>query len=173
MKIRIVTMSLAIFGSLFLFSLNADAASGIAYPSDWKNWESISTTLTKIGALPGCDADVSSLPDIYQETVAVYCSVKAGGPGKVAILVKPSILTVYKTRSGKIADGPSMILHLKDMKLLFVTGYKGGKAKYGVFTEEGKDVTASEGPLSSETCNTCHTGYRAFCTNGQCGRIES
>lgn len=146
----------------------AFAASGTPYPSDWKSWTSVSTALTGIGALPDCSADVSKLPPIYQKTVETYCSVKAGGPGKVAVLVKPSAMDAYTTRSGKFPDGTNMILHLKDMKVLFVTGHKGGNAIYGAFTEDGKDITAASGPLAAETCTTCHTGYQSFCKGGQC-----
>lgn len=147
------------------------AGSEVSFPKDWHDWTSASTPLTGIGALPGCDADVSSLPPIYQQTVADYCAVKPGGPGAVNILVKPSAMDSYKTRSGQFADGPVMILHLKELKVLFVTGYKGGKAIYGVFTEDGKDATAADGILSAQFCRDCHTGYSAFCTNGQCGSI--
>ncbi len=152
--------------------LSAEAASEVSFPADWKKWTSLSTTLTGIGALPGCDADVSKLPPIYQETVATYCGVRQGGPGKVAVLVSPSASDIYKARNGKFKDGSNIILHLKDMKVLFVTGHNGGKAVYGVFTEEGKDITANDGPLSVKTCINCHTGYQAFCVSGQCGTIK-
>jgi len=63
---------------LFFISASANAASEVSFPTDWSNWDSVTTTLTKIGALPGCEADVSALPDIYQETVGTYCAVKTG-----------------------------------------------------------------------------------------------
>lgn len=156
---------------LLLSMTSANAASETPFPADWQKWNSVSTTLTKIGALPGCEANVSSLPPIYQETVATYCSVRQGGPGKVAVLVNPASKSGYSARNGKFSDGPAMILHLKDMKVLFVTGYKGGKAQYGVYTEDGKDISAASGPLSTQTCRTCHTGYTSFCVNGQCGKV--
>lgn len=155
------------FGWFAMFA-SAFAGSATPFPADWKSWTSMNTTLTGIGALPDCSADVSKLPPIYQKTVETYCSVKAGGPGKVAVLVKPSAIEAYTARSGKFADGSSMILHLKDMKVLFVTGHKGGAPVYGAFTEEGKDITAASGPLAAETCTTCHSGYQAFCKGGQC-----
>lgn len=146
--------------------------SEVAFPKDWSSWTSVATPLTKIGAIPGCDADVSALPPIYQETVATYCNVKPGGPGKVEILVRPSDMAAYKARNGKFPDGPSMILHLKDMKVLMVTGYKGGQPQYGTFSEDGKDMTAPKGGLASDTCRTCHSGFTAFCVNGQCGKAQ-
>jgi len=170
-KSSFVLMLVMFFGIGFSL-LDAEAASEASFPSDWKKWISVSTTLTEIGALPGCDADVSKLPPIYQETVATFCGVRQGGPGKVAVLVNPSAMDVYKTRNGKFKDGSNMILHLKDMKVFFVTGHKGGNAAYGVFTEEGKDITAADGPLSVKTCRNCHTGYQAFCVSGQCGTIK-
>ncbi len=138
-------------------------------PGDWAKWNSVSTPLTAIGALPGCDANVSKLPQIYQETVKVYCGVKPGGPGKVAILVRPEAMKAFSARDGKFPDGANLILHLKDMKALFVTTYVDGKPTYNVFTEDGKEATAASGPLAAATCVTCHTGYQAFCKNGQCG----
>ena len=62
-------------------------------------------------------------------------------------------------------------VHLKDLKVLFVTAIKGGQPAYGVFTEDGKDIAAGDpsSPLATKTCVTCHTGYQAFCINGQCG----
>jgi len=154
--------------TLVLSTLSAYAAD-VPFPADWKKWTSVGTTLTHIGALPGCDADVSKLPPIYQKTVETYCGVKAGGPGKVAVLVNPAAMKSYEARDGKMPDGPNMILHLKDMKVLFVTAHQGGKPFYAVYTEDGKKATASSGPLAAETCMTCHTGYQAFCKNGQCG----
>lgn len=154
---------------LFALTVNAFAASDAPFPSEWKTWESVNTTLTGIGALPDCAADVSTLPEIYQKTVKTYCAVKPGGPGKVAVLVKPSAVKNYASRDGKYAEGSNMILHLKDMKVLFVTGSKGGKPTYGIYTEDGKDISAGEGPLATETCSSCHTGYQAFCKSGQCG----
>lgn len=91
--------------SLFALAANVFAASDTPFPADWKTWKSVNTTLTGIGALPDCAADVSKLPAIYQKTVETYCSVKAGGPGKVAVLVKNSALKNYETRDGKFADG--------------------------------------------------------------------
>lgn len=157
--------------SLSWLALVASAVAGSAtpFPSDWKSWTPMNTTLTGIGALPDCSADVSKLPPIYQKTVETYCSVKPGGPGKVAVLVKPSAGSNYASRSGKFTDGSNMILHLKDMKVLFVTGHKNGADVYGVFTEDGKDITAASGPLAADTCATCHSGYQAFCKSGQCG----
>jgi hypothetical protein len=139
-------------------------------PADWAKWPSVKTPLMEAGgALPDCKANVSSLPAIYQETVKVYCGVKPGGPGKVAILVRPDAMKSYTARYGKMPDGANMILHLKDMKAIFLTSYSGGKPSYSVHTEDGKDVTAPNGPLAAATCNTCHTGYQAFCNAGQCG----
>lgn len=158
---------------LFLFfvvlcaSVQIQAAS---LPGDWAKWTAVKTPLMEAGgALPGCGADVSSLPPIYQETVKVYCGVKPGGPGKVAILVRPDAMTAYAARNGKFPDGANLILHLKDMKAIFLTTHQGGKPVYSVHTEDGKDVTAASGPLAASTCVTCHTGYQAFCKGGQCG----
>lgn len=150
-------------------SLSASAVSDAPYPADWKSWTPVNTALTQIGALPDCKADVSKMPPIYQKTVETYCAVKAGGPGKVAILVKPESVAAYQARTGKLPDGSNLILHLKDMKVLFVTAHKDGKPVYGVYTEDGKDIAAASGPLAPSTCVACHTGYQSFCKGGQCG----
>ena len=115
MKILVATALLTL-GLTSLF-----ATSETAFPVDFKSYTSASTTLTHIGALPGCEADVSSFPKIYQETVATYCNIKPGGPGKVDVVVKPSAMDTYTKRSGKFADGAVLILWLKDIKAIFVT----------------------------------------------------
>lgn len=172
MKKIIFILPILIFTFLLVNYGSVEAGSEAAFPKDWKNWVSVSTPLTGIGALPGCDADVSTLPLIYQETVATYCAVRQGGPGKVDVLVDPSAQEAYKKRNGKFKDGTMMILHLIDMKILMVSGKKSGEATYGVFTEDGKDITAPTGPLSVESCRTCHSGYSAFCIAGQCGKAK-
>jgi hypothetical protein len=157
-----VVLIVALVGSLF-------AGSEAEFPADWKNFENVSTPLTHIGALPDCNADVSSLPAIYQETVSTYCAVKPGGPGAVAILVNDKAKAPFAKRDGKFPDGASMILHLKDLKVLFVTTYKGNKPLYSIYTEDGQDAANAPGTgLNPADCRTCHTGYGAFCINGQC-----
>ena len=149
------------------------AGSESSYPSDWKSYESVTTPLSIIGALPDCNADVSSLPAIYQETVAMYCAVKPGGPGAVAILVNKTAKSSFAKRNGKFPDGSVMILHLKDLKVLFVTTYKGNKPLYSIYTEDGQDAANAPGSgLNPNDCRTCHTGYGAFCLNGQCASLK-
>ena len=161
---------MGLFG-LMAWSVGSLAGSELSYPSDWQSWQSVSTPLAKIGALPGCDADVSSLPPIYQETVEIYCGVREGGPGAVDVLVRSGSTDSYKARNGDLGEGASMILHLKDMKVLFVSGLKNGQPVYGVFAEDGTDAMSADpsSPLSANTCRECHSGYEAFCINGQCG----
>ena len=155
---------------LICLSCVSMALQAASLPADWSKWPAVKTPLMEAGgALPDCNANVSSLPPIYQETVKVYCGVKPGGPGKVAILVRPEAMKSYAARDGKFPDGANMILHLKDMKAIFLTTHKGGAPAYSVHTEDGKDVTSPSGPLAAQTCVTCHTGYQAFCKAGQCG----
>jgi len=154
----IVAMATFVFG-----------ASESAFPKDWRSYESVKTPLTTIGALPDCNADVSSLPAIYRETVATYCAVKPGGPGAVAVLVNKIAKDAFTKRDGHYPDGASMILHLKDLKVLFVTTYKGNKPFYSIYTEDGQDASNKPGSgLNPNDCRACHTGYGAFCLNGQC-----
>lgn len=169
MRSRILSLSLLL--ALILGLSFADAkAEADPFPGDWAKWSKPSTPLTALGALPGCDADVKALPPIYQETVATYCNVRPGGPGKVEVLVNPSSAATYKSRKGNYADGSNLALHLIDMKILFVTSHKDGKPIYNVYTEDGKNITADKGPLSPATCQNCHSGYTAFCVSGQCGK---
>ncbi len=150
------------------------AASKTAFPKDWKTWTVVKTPLATVGgALPSCDADISKLkvPEIYVQTIATYCNVRKQGPGKTRVLVKPDQLAKYQMRAGKFTNGTNLILHLEELKVLFVTGYEGDKIHYGVYTEEGKDITAKAGPLAVKTCVMCHTGYKAYCQGGQCGRV--
>jgi hypothetical protein len=160
-------MKKRMLAALFLLAGPLGAAE---LPADWSKWTVVKTPLMEAGgALPGCDANVSTLPPIYQETVKTYCGVKPGGPGKVAVLVRPEAMKAYAGRDGKFPEGANMILHLKDLKAVFLTSHKGGQAVYSVHTEDGKDVTAASGPLAAATCTTCHTGYQSFCVTGQCG----
>ncbi len=150
------------------------AGSEVPFPTDWSSWQAVDTPLARIGALPGCEADVSALPPIYQETVETYCAVRPQGPGAVAILVSPGVMERYKARSGGFPNGSQMALHLKELGLLFVTGYKDGVPGYGVFKEDGTDVTDAnpDSILGVNTCRVCHSGYSAFCVEGQCGSAQ-
>ena len=149
------------------------AGSESEFPSDWKSYESVSTPLSTIGMLPDCNADVSSLPAIYQETVSTYCAVKPGGPGAVEILVNSAGKSAYVKRDGQYPDDAVYILHLKDLKVLFVTSYKANKPLYSIYTEDGQDAANVPGSgLNPNDCRTCHTGYSAFCINGQCATLK-
>jgi hypothetical protein len=155
--------------SLLMLYFSATVPAG-SLPDDWRDWAAVDTPLAKIGALPGCDADVSSLPDIYQRTVALYCDVRPEGPGKVSVLVSESALAAYKARKGEFPEGAQTALHLSDLELLMVTTYEDGAPVYQVFKENGEEITADEGPLSADACAGCHAD--ASCINGQCGAIE-
>ena len=152
----------------FIFSLNTFS---FELPKDWQKWTKVLTPLTQIGALPDCDADVEALPEIYQETVFTYCEIKEGGPGKVEVLVKPSIMKDYKDRKGNFPDGINFILYLVDLKVLFTTAYKNNKPIYQVFKSNGVEIKEKNGNLSPNSCISCHTGYANFCANGQCGTL--
>jgi len=161
-----VLLVLAFVSSVF-------ASSESNFPANWKNFESVNTPLAEIGALPDCNADVSTIPAIYQETIATYCAVKPGGPGAVAILVGPKAKAPFMKRDGNFPDGATMILHLKDLKVLFITTYKENKPLYSIYTEDGTDAANVPGSgLNPADCRTCHTGYGAFCLNGQCATAK-
>lgn len=156
--------------TLFAFVIPTISMAENGLPDDWQNWTKMNTPLVKVGAIPDCTADVSSLPPIYQETVATYCSVKPGGPGKVSVLVRPSSVDTYKKRQGGYSDGTQLLLHLEDMQLFFATEYKNGQPAYAVYKQTGEQVKVEAGHvLSSGKCVECHTGYSAYCVVGQCG----
>ena len=162
---------LKLFSVIAILASSLFAASEASFPANWKSFAKVTTPLSTIGALPDCNADVSSLPPIYQETVATYCAVKPGGPGAVEILVSDP--AAFKARTGHYKDGTVFILHLKDLKVLFVTEYKGNKPLYGIYTEGGQDAANAVGTgLNPEDCRKCHTGYQAFCINGQCATAK-
>lgn len=158
---------------LMLIGIYAFATSEAKLPADWSSYVEIKTPVATIGgALPGCSANVSTLPKIYQETVATYCNIKDGGPGKVSVLVKPSAVDSYTKRDGSYKDGDVLLFHLKDIKALFVTEYKNKLPLYGVYTEDGKDISGAKGSgLNPQDCRVCHTGYESWCMNGQCGKV--
>lgn len=156
---------------IIAFSSLSVYAEDVAFPADWAKWNKQKTKLSGLNALPSCDGEnvaVSQFPQVYQKVVETYCGLKANGPGRVDILVNPAAQKNYDARDGKMPDGVNMILRFDAVKLLLVTAHQGGKPVYAVFTETGEKVVTA-GPLSVETCQNCHTGFQAFCKNGQCG----
>lgn len=165
-------LTLVVGAILSAVCFTAQAGDEVQFPAGWEKWNKMKTTLSGLNALPSCygdDSAVSQLPQIYRKFVETYCGLRANGPGRVDILVKPAVQKNYNARDGKMPDGVNMVLRFDGMKLLLVTEHKGGKPYYGVFTEDGKKVVTN-GPLSVSTCERCHTGYQSFCKNGQCGR---
>ncbi|MDH4215958.1 MAG: hypothetical protein OEV26_00740 [Gallionella sp.] len=157
-----------------VFSSASVYAEDVPFPADWAKWNKMKTKLSALNALPSCDGEnaaVSQFPQIYQKVVETYCGLKANGPGRVDILVNPAAQKNYDARDGKMPEGVNMVLRFDAVKLLLVTAHKGGKPMYAVFTEAGERVV-TKGPLSVDTCENCHTGYQAFCVNGQCGRRQ-
>lgn len=155
--------------ALFVLCSTTIASAG-SLPDDWRDWRAVNTRLAQIGTLPGCDADVSALPGLYQRTVHLYCNARPEGPGKVRVLVSDSALPAYHFRNGNFPDGAQAALHLSDLGILMVTTWEDGTPVYQVFKEDGDEITADEGPMSAGVCAECHT--HASCVAGQCGRIE-
>lgn len=156
---------------VFVFSSVGVYAGDVPFPADWAKWNKQKTKLSALNALPSCDGEnaaVSQFPQIYQKVVETYCGLKANGPGRVDILVNPAAQASYDARDGKMPDGSNMILRFDAVKLLLVTAHQGGKPVYAVFTEGGEKVVTA-GPLSVDTCTSCHTAFQSFCKNGQCG----
>jgi len=166
----------------------AVASSDAAYPADWKTYKSVETPLIKGGAvLPGCkDKDaIKALPKEYNKFVKQYCKVTKDGLGEVEVLVKPSALETYKTASQQYEKDDFLILHIKEHKLLFVTGFE-TKPKpifgeheikqqpvYGVYDEEGVDKSGAPGSgIHPTDCKKCHDSYGELNANGQIGRIQ-
>lgn len=159
-----------IAGAIFSMACATAQADDAQFPQGWEKWNKQKTKLSGLNSLPSCDGEnaaVSQFPQIYQKVVEVYCGLRANGPGHVDILVNPAVQKNYDARDGKMPDGVNMVLRFDGAKLLLVTEHKGGKPYYATYTEDGKRI--NDGPLSSETCQSCHTGYQSFCKNGQCG----
>ncbi len=152
-----------------LICLIALPAFAAELPTDWRSWPVVDTPLTQQGGLPDCNAVTDMEPAIYREIATTYCSAQPGGPGKVRVLVRPSAMGAYQARQGNFPEGDNMILHLQDMKLLFVTRHTGQQPLYYVYTEDGKDVTGSRPNLNAEVCSSCHNGFNSYCRQGQCG----
>lgn len=165
-KLFLLLFSMMIFASTTLTA----HAENVPFPTGWETWPEMETRLSSVAALPSCEADVALLPPIYQMVVETYCVLKLGGPGKVDVLVRPEAQKSYETRNGKFPDGVNMILRFRGVHLLLVTAHEKGQPKYAVYSEEGENVTQPRGPLSVETCTNCHTGFQAYCINGQCGQ---
>ena len=121
--------------------------------------------------LDAADKDPGWARLLYQRTAATYCNVRPEGPGAVAVLISGPAMSAYMARTGNFPDGSQTALHLKDMGILMVTTYEEGRPVYQVFSEDGKDITAAEGPLAATTCSACHADADA-CVNGQCGMLE-
>ncbi len=142
------------------------AQSESSFPKEWQNYESRETFLTSLKSIPKCDADISDLSPIYQEMVYTYCN---KGSGEISIFVSPNAKKSFTDREGVYPDGAQLILHLKDQKILFVTTYKNNKPFYSIYKEDGSDVSTATGTgFNPNDCRSCHTGYSAFCLNGQC-----
>jgi hypothetical protein len=141
------------------------------YPIDWKSFEKVDTELNKIGVLPNCKADISKYTPIIRDTIKTYCGVHENGPGRVEILVNN--VTEFSNKNAEYSEDTKFILHLIDMKLLFVTSYEHGKINYGVYTEEGKMVKGKrKSGLNPRDCKSCHNLYKDYCYYGQCGTFK-
>ena len=163
---------LLILASILGFAAASAHAGEVPFPADWKNWKKHEDTrLSAKPQLPGCEMDVALFPPIYQKVIETYCNLKGGSsPGKVEILVDPAVEASYLARDGKMPDGSHLALHFRDIKLLLVTGWNGGKPGYATYTDDGKEVT-NPATLQPETCRSCHTGFQSYCKNGQCGSV--
>jgi len=162
----------------------AAASSEASYPFDWKKYTQVKTPLVKEkGAIGGCEEDIKSLPEHYKELFSTYCGVTPEGLGKIEVLVKPSTLPVYEAFTGDFDSNDSMVMHLKDLKLLFVTEYEKlpkrrfGKRKfnskplYGIYDEEGNEMAGAPGSgINPGDCRKCHSSSGI---NGQMGKIEN
>jgi len=161
-----ILMALMVILPLHLFAMQvAD------YPADWKSYSKVNTKLAQMGFLPDCKASKAGLDEIFAETVNTYCGVAEKGPGRVEVLVNN--ITEFENKNGKYSNNTNFILHLIDMKLLFVTSYADGKIRYGVYTEEGKMVKGKrKSGLHPRDCRSCHNLYKDDCYYGQCGNLK-
>ncbi|MDQ1339725.1 MAG: hypothetical protein QG567_878 [Campylobacterota bacterium] len=177
-KINFLSLALV---SLASFAL---ASSQAPFPTDWKKFTPVQTPLMKEGGkIPKCGEEVKNLPEHYKGLMSTYCAVTPDGLGSVQALVSPSAVATYEAFSGKYEGNESMVMHLKDLKILFVMTYESlpkrryGKPKfqskplYGVYDEDGKDVAGALGSgIHPNDCISCHSSSDGI--NGQMGKIE-
>lgn len=154
-------MLLFIFISISLYAQNESS-----FPKEWRSYEASNRLSTTLKSIPKCDADISNLAPIYQEMIYTYCE---KGNGDVSIFTTPNAREAFISRDGVYPDGAQLVLHLKKMKTLFVTTYKDNKPFYSIYKENGSEISSPTGTgFNPNDCRSCHTGYSAFCLNGQC-----
>lgn len=147
------------------FSSVGWAESAAVFPKGWDTWP-----ITHSGAIPGNKTKIpTDLPAIVKETFKTYNWIQDGKGSAYNVRVNPRQRNAQ--RSGKsYEDGPSAVLELTDIKVLLVTEHLLGEPQYGVFSYDGKDLSAAHPSLDPKACNNCHSGYKEICRDGICSR---
>lgn len=142
----------------------AVAGGDAAFPKGWESWPVVAQ-----GAIPGKDTPIpADAPAIVKETVKVYNWINEGKGSAYKVRVNPAQASVHAARKGDFADGATAVLELTDIKALLVTDHLVGEPQYGVWTFDGKDITAAHPSLETKACTTCHSGYKDACFKGVC-----
>lgn len=150
----------AVFAAIVSLSSSVWAASDAPLPKDWQSWP-----IHHSGAIPSNKVAISAeLPPIVRETFKAYNWVRDGQGSAYNVRINPA----KSPATGKYADGPTAVLELTDIKVVFVTEHLLGEPQYGAWTFDGKDMSGAHPSLAPKACTTCHTGYGEACVTGIC-----
>lgn len=145
---------------------NAGAQSDAEMPTGWENWP-----VVKEGAIPDNQTAIpADLPPIVQETVKTYNWVNDGKGTAYLVRIHPDKLEAYQSGATEFADGPTAILDLTDIGVLFITEHLVNEPLYGTYSYKGDDLTGAHPSLGTQTCVACHSGYTDVCVAGVCAR---
>jgi hypothetical protein len=162
-----IVYSICLFlAAIFVATGSAMAASDAPFPKDWQTWP-----VTHSGTILGKQAEIpANLPPIVKETMKTYNWVNDGKGSAYNVRIDPKDKAAASARKGKFDDGDTAVLELVDIKVLLVTAHLLGEAQYGVYTYDGKEISAAHPSLAPQVCNTCHTGYGEACITGVCSK---
>lgn len=143
------------------FSSHAVAESEAAMPEGWQDWP-----VVKEGRIPSNDKPIpDNAPAILKETITTYNWINDGKGSDYAIRFHPD-----KKGASEYKDGPTAVLHLKDIGVILVTEHLMGDPVYGAYTVDGKDMSGAHPSLKPKACRDCHSGYGESCPNGVCSQ---
>jgi hypothetical protein len=139
----------------------SDARSAAPYPEGWRDWPVHHT-----GRIPPRgSAFEDGLPEVFLGTYLSYEWVNEGRGARTVIRVNGAKLGVNRW---DLADGPTAVLELPELGVLFVTHHEAGKPVYGAYTVDGQDLAGAHPTLAPKYCRTCHASYAWLCMNGVC-----
>jgi len=144
----------------------SNAGSQALFPKGWDKWP-----VSKMGKIPGAKTPIdASLPPIVQATFKTYNWVQDGKGSAYNVRFNPAQEKAIAEGKGNIADGPTAVLDLTDIKVILVTEHLMGEPQYGAFSYDGKDISGAHPSLDPKVCTSCHSGYGEACKHGVCSK---